>query len=155
MKDMRFRDDKGRINAIKIQIRIKQHMSKDGFSNGGRLQRRHISKSKFVWRPYVSSRDWFYKFFSEGRIPVEHFMTNRAILDFIFDYILVDDNTVLAIQAWQRRRGCRKGIGFTSHLCEIKIINFEKRIGTVYKIKRLDYYWFRKEAKKMRKNMWR
>jgi len=142
------RDDKNRLTRIKILVRKRFPMSRDGFLRWSHIHRMYVAKSKFVWRPYASSRDYFFRFFPEsGAIPVEYLVTDRAVGDFILDFLSVSDGDTFAIQSWQSGR-TRTGVKFTKHLATIKIISVENRQFEITKTTGLSRYWFRRELSK-------
>lgn len=148
VKNEQFLDDKGRKTRIKILIRKKYPMSKAGYDKWGHMQKIHISKSKFVWKPYVSSKDYFYKCFPpDGAIPIDYFVTDKALGDFILDFVTVSDGDLLGLQGFCHGK-TRTGIKFTKHLATINIISVENRKFEIQKTQGLSRYWFRRELSK-------
>ena len=146
-----FLDEKGRKTRIKILIRKQVQMSKDGYDRWGRLQKIHIYKHKLVWKPYVSSRDYFYKCFPpDGAVPVDYFTTDKTLGDFIMDFVSVSDGDILAIQGFCHGK-TKTHTKFSKHLATIKILNVENRKFEVTKTQALSRYYFRRELTKENK----
>jgi hypothetical protein len=141
---------KGQTTDIKLMVRKKGHMSEQGMKHWNNSVRVHIKKSPFVWRKYVSSKDWFGKFFPEGRVPVTLLESEEAIANFILDYTIVADGDVLALQGWSHGK-TKTHIKFTPHLAVIKIMNVANRQVEVTDTQRLSHYWFWQDAKKKQK----
>ena len=127
-------------------------MSKDGFDRWGHLQKIHISKSRWVWKYYDSSRFQF----PDG-IPLEFLKTDREFGIFLINNYLLGTGETFSIQGWTHRktrfgRGGR-GVGFTKKIFEIEVHDVEKYAFTV-KLSKLNNYWFRKQENKRKKQMW-
>lgn len=140
------RDEKGRLTAIKINIRVRKPMSEDGFKRWGIEQRMYIAKSRLVWKHFASSKDLAKIFPPEGRVPVTYLMTDKALGNFLIDFFQVGDGETYALQQWSHGK-TKTHIKWSKHLAEIRIINAERRQFEVSKSGALNTRWFRREGK--------
>lgn len=146
------RDKDGHRVGLKILIRRKVPMSKDGWNRWGRLQKIHIYKSKFVWKYYGCSR----KYYPDG-VPLEYLKTDSAFAVFLINNFLLENDSYFAVHGWAHKRTkfrrSRRGVGFTKKIFEIHVYDAELLKFKIVSSK-LNRYWFRREEKQRKQRMW-
>lgn len=140
-------DDKGHKMRIKVFLKRKEPMSYEGFQRWGKAKNQ-ISKSKYVWKFYARPPAKIFTD-SDGQVtvPVEHFETDQAIINFIFKYFHVSNGDHLAIQGFSHGK-TKTRVKFSRHLAEVLIQNVENHKADIIKSGQLERYWFRAEKKR-------
>jgi hypothetical protein len=139
------RDADGHRTGLKILIRARVPMQPSSWKRWGIKQRVHISKSKFVYRYYSSSRAVGLK---DG-VPVEMFKDNKTLAAYLIDRFLLQDGMTYAIQGFTVGSS-KTGIKFTRTLFMITVHSADGYKADIYKDGRLNRYFFRKEKKRAR-----
>ena len=151
-------DNKGRKLRIKIIVRKRQRMSRDGFNEWGHPLKAMISKSKLTWHHYANPPDKFQDpeepYQPNGKknitVPTELLATDVAVRNFIFDNFSVSDGDILALQGFSHAK-TKTHVAFSSHLFEIRITNVEQRKAEVIPLHHVNNRWWRREARKVRR----
>lgn len=140
------RDVDGHRTGFKLLVRERIPMSNEAYLRWGHKQRRHISKSKYVWRVCSSTKN---KGMPNG-IPIEYMRNNKVMVEFLINNWFLYEG-IFAIQGWTNGK-TRTHTKFTPHLAVIQVYSMDRMKYRVMKAGRLDRYWFRKDVNKVASN---
>ncbi len=143
------RDPQGNRTGFKVYIKVRRPMSVDGWSRWGIKQRVHVGKSKYVWKYYTSTRALGYP---DGiPDPKTNCGTNKALGEWLINYAYLSEGETYAIYSWKGYTKKKPLPVMTKPLAVIEVQNIEKLAFKFSKYGRLSRYWFRRDAKKIRR----
>lgn len=137
------RGEDGRRVSIKFQVKIRQPMSQEGWNRWGAMQKKHISKSKFVFKTWHSTKQVG---LPDG-IPIQYLVDNKTMGRYLIDLFYLADNETYWFHGFSLGR-TRTRIKLSKVLFKIKILDANNYKYEITEDWRLNRMWFRKNTKR-------
>jgi hypothetical protein len=139
------RGDDGRRLAVKFQIKVRQPMSQEGWNRWGAMQKKHISKSKFIFKVWHSTKQVG---LSDG-ILIQYLVDNRTMGRYLIDLFYLADNETYWFHGFSLGR-TKTRVKLTKCLFKITIHDADHYKFTITDDWRFNRMWFRKGKKNTR-----
>lgn len=137
------RDAEGHRLGFRFILFVRQPMSAEAYLRWGKKSRVAISKSKWVWRPYASTRSMG----MPGGAPPEMFKDDNTMGNYLLSRFFLSDGETYGLRSWVQGR-TKTHVKLTRTLALIQVHNSEKGSFTISRSGRLSRYWFRKTTSK-------
>jgi len=142
------RDAAGHRTGFKLMLKMRRAMRPEAFSRWGIRQRQHISKHKYVWVYYASTR----AIGMPNGVPIEIMANNRRMGEFLVNTFLLQNNETYAIHGWTNGK-TRFHCKLTRCLAIIDVLDVEGMKFNVRNDGRLGRYAFRTTKKRERREV--
>jgi len=142
------RDEQGHRTGFKLLIRVRRPMSDTGYLRWGRIARRSISKSKWVWQYYASTKAMGLP----NGVPIQLLSDDKTMAEYLIPTFLLTEGYTYSLQGWTPAK-TKTHVKVTKTLALITVHDAENLKYTVTNTARLNRYWFRQPKKKQTRTL--
>jgi len=146
-KDMTAeRDANGHRTGMKLMVKERMRMQPSSFLRWGRKSRAAISKSKYVWRTYSSTR----AIGEPNGVPVEVMANDKTLAEWCINRFMLADGCTYGFHGWVVGK-TRTHVKLTRCLFQLTVHSADAMKYDFHHTGLLNRYFFRKDKKHKRR----
>ena len=142
------RDKDGHRTGMKFQVKMKVPMSQEGYNRWGHKQKKHISKHRYVYKTFHSTKQ---AGLPDG-IPIQYLTDDRTMGKYLIDLFYLQNGETYSFHGYTCGK-TRSHVKLTKTLFELEVHNADEYKFTIKNAWRFNRYWFKKGKKHTRREI--